>query len=313
MDYFLYKLNFTTALHIGTDSGGASLDDGQMTIHADTIFAALCCEAIKQGKIEELYAYFNEGSLTISDALPYQNDELYLPKPVLNVNTKKRERDASSRKALKALEFIPLSAFKDYMQTLNRTEFNPDKFSGTFGNMSVSSRVAIKGQTAPLPYHVAAWRFNPGCGLYIIMRSEQSPALKLFTNLLASLGISGIGGKQSSGWGKFEIRQTQPPDNLLDMLNDSVAQYQMLLGTALPVDDELEEALSNSWYTLVRRGGFIRSETYAPGQLKKRTIYMLGPGSCLRSRFKGGMFDLSDNGNHPIWRNGNTLFVGVNI
>ena len=63
----------------------------------------------------------------------------------------------------------------------------------------------------------------------------------------------------------------------------------MLLGTALPIDAELDDVLSDSWYALVRRGGFIRSATYAPGQLKKRTLYMLAPGSCLRFRFRGGM------------------------
>ena len=313
MDYFLYKLNFTTPLHIGRNSGGASLDDGQMTIHADTLFAALGCEAVKQGKIDELYTCFNEGCLTISDALPYKSNELYLPKPVLYINNMKREGNASIKKALKAMEYIPLTEFSDYLQTINMAGFDPDKFTVTFGNMSVSSRVAIKGQTPPLPYHAAAWRFNPGCGLYIILKSKQPSAIELFTNLLGGLGLSGIGGKQSSGWGKFEVYQSQAPDNLIEMLNDSQAEYQMLLGTALPKDEELEDALKNGWYTLVRRGGFIRSQTYAPGQFKKRTIYMLGPGSCLRRRFEGGMFDLSDNGNHPVWRSGKTLFVGVNI
>jgi CRISPR-associated protein Csm4 len=103
------------------------------------------------------------------------------------------------------------------------------------------------------------------------------------------------------------------PTELLKLLKDEEAPYQMLLGTALPPDSELDEVLEDGWYSLVRRGGFIRSATYAPGQLKKRTIYMLAPGSCLRRRFKGGMFDLSDNGAHPVWRCGNSLFVGVNL
>ena len=45
MEYSLYRLNFTTFLHIGEDNGAVSLDSSRMTIHADTLFAALCCEA----------------------------------------------------------------------------------------------------------------------------------------------------------------------------------------------------------------------------------------------------------------------------
>ncbi len=125
--------------------------------------------------------------------------------------------------------------------------------------------------------------------------------------------FSGIGGKQSSGLGKFDVQQSHVPAELMELIEDDQAEYQMLIGTALPVDVELDKVLCNGWYTLIRRGGFIRSQNYAPGQLKKRTMYMLAPGSCLQSRFTGGMSDLSDNGAHPVWRCGSTIFVGVKM
>jgi CRISPR-associated protein Csm4 len=59
-----------------------------------------------------------------------------------------------------------------------------------------------------LPYHVAAWRFAAHCGLYLIVRYEKQEDLQLFTNLLQDLSWEGIGGKQSSGWGKFELRES---------------------------------------------------------------------------------------------------------
>ncbi|NLK52425.1 MAG: type III-A CRISPR-associated RAMP protein Csm4 [Syntrophomonadaceae bacterium] len=314
MEYSLYKLNFTTALHMGKHSGGASLDDGQMTIHADTLFSALCCEAARVGQIDQLVKYFADGTLTISDALPYAEEELFLPKPILFVGNKKREGDASLKKKLKSLEFIPLSSFREYLKGLNQPEVNLDKLSGIFGHLTTITRVAIKGNNPPLPYHVAAWKFASGCGLYIIVRFEQDEALDTFETLLANLGLSGIGGKQSSGLGKFKVQQSPVPAELIELIEEEPAEYQMLLGTALPVDAELDKILQNGWYTVVRRGGFIRSENYAPGQLKKRSIYMLAPGSCLPSRFKGGMYDLSDNGGaHPVWRCGRTLFAGVNL
>ena len=38
MEHFLYRLSFTTAMHMGKDTGSRSLDDCRMNIHADTIF-----------------------------------------------------------------------------------------------------------------------------------------------------------------------------------------------------------------------------------------------------------------------------------
>ncbi|MFA7078995.1 MAG: type III-A CRISPR-associated RAMP protein Csm4 [Syntrophomonas sp.] len=314
MEHFLYRLNFTTALHIGKDSGGASLDDGQMIIHGDTLFSALCCEAVRGDRIDQLVKYFTDGILTISDALPYAGDEIFLPRPALFTEKRKQTGDIALKKVLKDKDYIPLSFFRDYLKGMQQAELHADrlKSESDFGQLTTFTRVAVKGNTPPLPYHVAAWRFASDCGLYIIVRSEQEEARATFAVLLAELGLSGIGGKQSSGWGKFDVQQSPVPDELLKLIEDNQAEYQMLLGTALPVDNELDEVLANGWYKLIRRGGFIRSEKYAPGQLKKRTMYMLGPGSCLRSRFKGGMFDLSDNGAHPVWRCGNNLFVGVN-
>jgi len=313
MGLILYRLKFTSASHMGSDSGGASLDNGQMAIHADTIFSALCCEAARDNRIAQLAKYFRDGTLTISDALPYHGDELFLPKPVLFVGNKRREGDAGLKKALKGVEYIPLSFFRDYLKGLNQPEVNLDKLNYTFGQLVVNTRVAIKGNDQPMPYHIAVWKFKSGCGLYVILRAEQEEALQTFNSLLINLGLTGIGGKQSSGLGKFEIHQSPVPAALINLINDNQADYQMLLGTALPIDTELDEVLADSWYHLIRRGGFIRSESYASSQLKKRTIYMLAPGSCLRRRFNGGMYDLSDNGAHPVWRCGNSLFAGVNL
>jgi CRISPR-associated protein Csm4 len=314
MGYFLYKLDFTTALHIGSDNSGSSLDNTQMSIHSDTIFSALCSQAVKRGQLEQLVCSFAKGQLCISDALPYYKEELYLPKPILFVSQSKPEGEPGLKKKFKALQYIPLSLFDYYLKGIKGDDtIDPELLKHDFGQMTIQTRVAIKGQEQPLPYHVAAWRFAAHCGLYLIVRYEKQEDLQLFTNLLQDLSWEGIGGKQSSGWGKFELRESSVPARLISYLEDEQARYQMLIGTALPLDEELESVLKDSWYGLLRRGGFVRSESYAPRPLKKRSIYMLAPGSCLSRRFSGGMFDLSQQGSHPVWRSGNTLFVGVNI
>jgi len=118
MAYSLYKLEFSTGLHIGVDRGGSSLDDGRMAIHSDTLFSALCCECAKNGSVNQLYDLFAGNLLTISDALPYHKDELYLPKPVLFTGNVKREGNSELKKIFKAIEYIPLSVFSEYVGSM---------------------------------------------------------------------------------------------------------------------------------------------------------------------------------------------------
>lgn len=313
MEYSLYKLEFSTALHMGEDTGGASLDNSRMTIHSDTLFSALCCEAARDGRITQLIQFFSEDVLTISDTFPYAGEEFFLPKPIIFVDNEARKSEEGQKKLFKSLEFIPFSRFNDYLQGLKGDPVDLNNMSRTFGHLTTNTKVAIKGQELPLPYHVASWRFLPECALYLIVRSQNEKALAFFEELLIDLGLSGVGGKQSSGLGKFTPHRTPLPQELLYLLEDEEAKYQMLLGTALPTEEEMDEALQDGWYATIRRGGFVRSETYAPQALKKKTIYMLSPGSSLTTRFTGGLFNLADGGAHPVWRCGKTLFMGVNL
>ncbi len=310
MAYTLYRLEFLTGLHIGREDGGESLDDCRMTIHSDTIFSALCCECSNTEEIQLLHRYFSNDDLTISGAFPYTGDEYFLPKPVLFLDTR-REGKPGQRKELKSIEFIPCSLFDRYLRELSEGEMHPENFKHDFGIQDVSTRVALR--KTPQPYNVAYWRFAPGAGLYIIVRYKDQSALTFFESILVSLGCSGIGGKQSSGLGKFNVTRKPVPPGLEKLLEDEKAGFQMLLGTALPEDDELDHLLSDGWYSVVRRGGFVRSASYSDKPLKKRTLYMLAPGSCLKKRFHGGIFDVSEGGTHPVWRCGKTLFAGVRI
>lgn len=311
MPYSLYKLEFTTGLHVGVDRGGTSLDDSRMTIHSDTLFSAMCCECSKDMDINRLYKYFYDGDLAISDTLPFHGEEYFLPKPVLYTGNFRREGKPQIKKALKSVEFIPISKFNEYLEGLFGTEIGPENFKYDFGGLATYTRVSLRGE--PQPYQVAYWRFTEGSGLYVIVYYKNQTALSFFEDILSSLGHSGIGGKQSAGLGKYIVKNVPLPPKLEGLLEDINAGYQMMLGTALPNDEELQDALSGGWYTTIRRGGFVKSESYSQRYLKKRTMYMLSPGSCLKTRFDGGMFDLSDGGAHPVWRCGKTLFAGVRI
>lgn len=70
MEYCIYKFNFKTAVHIGS----GKLSDGEMTFHADTLFSALCQEALQIGgedMLQELISYVEKDQLRISDCFPF--------------------------------------------------------------------------------------------------------------------------------------------------------------------------------------------------------------------------------------------------
>lgn len=314
MPYSLYRLNFSTGLHIGTSNGGPSLDSGEMTIHSDTIFSALCCDCGDEDR-NRLYSYFAQGNLMISGANPFQDEEYFLPKPIIPYTGKRQEPiENLSGKIFKKIKYIPLTLFDEYLGSLaGETVLEPERIKNEFGKMSLHERVAITGQEQSLPYYVGVWRFFQGTGLYLILQYKENEVRNFFTERLKSLGLSGIGGKRASGLGKFQVEECELPQKLSDLLEDEAAEYHMLLGTALPKADEINQVLEGSWYSVVRRGGFVQSESYAVQQRRKRTIYMLGPGSCLKTRFEGEIFDLSEGGSHPVWRCGKSIFLGVRL
>lgn len=54
MNYAVFKLVFKTAYHVGNDLGSATLASAEMTINSDTLFSALCIEALQLGGEEYL-------------------------------------------------------------------------------------------------------------------------------------------------------------------------------------------------------------------------------------------------------------------
>lgn len=78
----------------------------------------------------------------------------------------------------------------------------------------VAGRVALR-EEKPLPYYVGSYVFSEHSGLYFILGVEHEEEFTLIKDLLLSLGYSGIGGKRSSGYGKFELA-----DDELELFDD---------------------------------------------------------------------------------------------
>ena len=84
-----------------------------------------------------------------------------------------------------------------------------------------------------------------------------------------------------------------------------------VLALVFPEDEELEDILKGATYSLLKRSGFIDSQTYAAQQMRKSDIYVFSAGSCFVNTFKGKVIEERNGGTHPIFRYAKAFFMGV--
>ena len=86
----------------------------------------------------------------------------------------------------------------------------------------------------------------------------------------------------------------------------------LLLSSAMAkTEEDLECILEDASYLLQKRSGFIYSESYAKEQRRKKDFYSFQAGSCFKKPFSGDIFDVSDGGNHPVYRYGKAVFMEI--
>jgi len=324
MNYFLCKLRFITPLHIGDSESARSLDSSNMTICADTLFSALCHTALlTDGKagIDKLVEYTLEDRLRFSDLHPYSGSRLFLPKPfMLPCGYKENNKSIKDRKKMRKLSYIPLEMLDDFLASIRgEKDFEFEKAICSFGEHHLTTKASIRGNEQTVPYSVALFSFYNDCGLYLIIAYETDEELDYINELLRLLGLSGIGGKISSGYGKFELAEqikladasAPDPARLNGLLCASSATRYLLLTSSLPKNDELKEAMESSSYGIIRRGGFIQSYGSRAGIFKKKTQYFFCSGSVFSRKYNGDIYNVSDNYDHPVYRYSKPIFLGI--
>ena len=309
MEYKIYKFNFTAGVHFG----GNSLEDGGYTLCADTIFSALCQECLKQGaqELERLVSRAREGKIRVTDAFPFIGDDYYLPKPMLKIEKKEQQGDSTLKKAYKKLSYVPARGWKDYIDGNLDVIQELNRFQKGLGRREIKVSASIRGMEETTPYRVGIYRFWPESGLYLIAGGETREDIEIVEGGLDALRLSGIGGKRSAGLGRYELKPEKVPEDFLRRLQVQDGSVYMALSVCLPKEEELEEALNQADYLLLKRSGFVVSETYAKDQMRKRDLYVMQAGSCFRNRFEGDIYDVSGKGAHPVYRYAKPLFLEV--
>lgn len=331
--YELVLLRFDTPVHFGAAGEGGGLERIQSVCQADTFFSALCQEAVSidPALIGRLAEGAAAGRIRLSNLLPWHQTSkgeyhLYLPRPLLSVKADQEksalsfaEAKASSkeRKALKKRAFIRASEMGQYMEDLKKGQ-NTISPEPSFG--MASDAVHFNGRTRT-PYTVGAWHFAPDAGLYTVFALEEEADWDWIEPLVTSLGYTGIGGRRSSGMGKFHadddpVLLSEDPiygkddTTLYAMLRDHQAKQQMALCPVLPEQRDIPAAAAGTG-KIIRRGGFA-SSSLMKGSARMSSVYMMTAGSCFEKRIAGRIADVN-NGTapHPIYRYGKGLYVGL--
>ncbi len=344
--YVITLLKFRTPVHFGAAGLGGGLEEAEMICRADTFFSALCQEAALQGaeSLDRLITACQSGKVRFSDLMPYceaHNEyELYLPRPCLPPDEKTEENQACSltavrqvsgqRKKIKKRQFLRatelLALRNGKLDTMDLPEL--PSFGEKTNDVHFNSRTRK-------PYDVGAFHFQENAGLYLVIALENEEDRNWLAPLIYFLGLSGIGGRKSSGLGHFDLIDGEDPASvsgseleyafsvlneygiygkddaaLYQLLNASNDHWQMTIAPVLPSKEDIPAA-ADGFGQLLRRCGYAYSKGMETA-IRTDSVYMMNSGSCFRQRLTGRIADVNPgNVPHPVYKYGKGLYLGV--
>lgn len=333
MSRYVYQLKFVTPVRFGRNDYSVNLSSSEYYCDSSLLFSAISNEWVSIYGVEDYEKFVSQikdNKFLISGLLPYLDDELFVPKPILYVQREQKVNDKSNsseiKKIMKKLKFIPIKHYKDYINFIKGTRELDFNFKTDFATEVSTTRASISRELEgdALPYVVSGYKFNKNAGLYFILETTDEIKEKIDL-IIKSLGLSGIGGKRSSGFGKFELlddayeldKEYPLYDcdvDLFNLLSDN-GDYYMSLSILKPNSNDMNKFNSNeNYYSIVKKSGFVFSEYYSKNLLKKKDAFVFSGGSCFKEKFEGTLEDVStSSGKHPVYLYGKTMYLGVKL
>ena len=326
MNYYIYPLRFLTPVHFGDTSEGGNLETISSTLGSDVLFGA-CCHEISHntGLLQSFIDSVKEQHIVLSSLFPYCIDngeyQLYVPTPIMQIDSKELpitsfaeiKRVATEQKKIKNIRASQLQNFSQYIESDISQKHMP-----IFGAKQAMTQVNMRGEKSR-PYYVGSYQFISNTGLYIIARFTDDTSRELFEAILELLGLSGIGGKRSGGYGKFELADDPIQLESEGIYKDDSALYalihnkqgnMMCISACVPTSDEVA-TLKQGSYKLQKRGGFVGSAG-STTQVKRNSYYVVKEGSVCPKALVGQMLTITgDSLPHAVYRNGMGLWIGV--
>jgi CRISPR-associated protein Csm4 len=309
--------------------GNGLLEETKPTFCADTLFSALFLEELKLTGDDKTCEWLNQIKLT--DTFPFflkdNLETFFLPKPIAFNGI-----DGENKKLTKSIKFIPVDKFKYWIDgKCSESELKHlQEQQLKIGKEEVAQKAQIlrssyiekddKGESIKSTelFSVGTFQFEENAGLWFMVEIEDKDYLK-FKNVIKSLSYSGVGGKRSSGLGRFNVsfEDIEKQSLLQNLLKVSCKEGRtcMTLTTCYPEPEELDKiCFDKSSYKLVKRSGYVFSLSYRKvgENYRKTDFYKFAAGSCFTEVFDGDIFDVSesDRDNHKVWSYAKPIWIG---
>lgn len=335
-NYKIIRLqNFRGGLHLARGLTNA-YDKSLKTLHSDTIKSAIFVCALQlfpeigeAGDKDEYQAGQDFlDKFKVSSAFPFVGDNHYLPTIEIprpyNFEKKSNLTDKEKKKIL----YLRDDLFKQYIKdiqnfelteahlksesVLNKKKYGKHIKSDTYQHVAITRDYGSDST----PYYVDKIYFSKEAGLYFLLEMKDENDAETWKRLQAALkllGDNGIGTDRNTGNGQFEIDTTKTMD--FDTVDD--ATHDLMLSLYCPEKVEIKGKLNQSYYNLVKRGGYISSPQKETNlTIRKRSIHFFTAGSVFKKHENrtGKLVNLQpDFGdlNHPIWRDGRPIILPI--
>ena len=293
MGLYLYKLNFTSSLHLGTE--GIGQEKIESLLHSDTLYNAIIINwsLIYDDRIEDIAV---NPLFKISSAFPFIGNKLFFPAP-LGIFDKKMEDEKEDLKFWKKLEWIPEETLRSYLKkgvledsdyTELKKFFDDSKYFKknklNFGFEEERPRVTVDrvNNSSDEYFHSRDFAFKNNSGLFFLIDFDNEKLKQKFDASLSLLGDNGIGADRSIGKGLFDYTVGK-----IDFKIASEKDKSLLLSLYFPLQEEIEnDLLIYSDYKLKERFGYI-GWINSSGK-KRNKIRMLAEGSVLNMKGRLG-------------------------
>ncbi len=310
------KIKPESPFHIGKK--GVGQEGTERWVRSDTLAGGIFnAWVVVHGEedLKNLLSTFNESfPFRISSAFPWFKEKthevFFYPRPLLPLGEMVEEevlRDGKVKvKDIKKSKLVPEYILRMMLdgRKLGRDEIQQIRDGNTILGEHVKEETLPRVAMGPLSvktnyYRLGALFFSDDSGLYFLAEFSSDEVKEKFMAALRYLGETGIGGKRTSGMGKFTIEDVEEVEFPAD------GDRFLSLSLVSPADEE--EAKSGSG-EFVERSGWVNF-----GRPKRQlNVVMFEEGSVFEKKVKGRLVDVTPSGcEKRIYRYGIAFVLGM--
>lgn len=352
---YIVELQFDHAVHFGASVVSFGVEEVDETCHSDTLFSGIINQLaavehlISNFSLKEFIQEFDSSipPFRISSFGMVRGMDYFLPKPLIvpsiftsDCSIKEYKKDFIKLKWIHLEDFqkwqnklLVGDDIRDYFKSYSSEP--PPMAPSFFKTLTKAQHSEDRETEATQIYHTGQLFYGEQIYPYFLVdfKSELLP-WKWFLEALRLLGISGLGGRRSCGYGKFTLRyepiliggdesiwpkkvreNTQHKkaimlwNNVLNHQSENQYLFSLLKPKFINENDYV------AYQLLIRKGWFFSNSSFC--QMKRKTVHMFSEGSILNRPVDGELTNVSPDelpeNHHEIYRYGLPFTIPFSI